>query len=139
MFCGGFVLFASPAFAQCDEDKFVDNCAVNLGDDYGYLRTFDVEEIEGSTNYPYTGAFLFRKGISYVFASCSSGAENAPVVVNLYNRTRKLVASTYNADLDKHYEKMVFKCSATGIFFVQSLMPMNAITCGITMLGFNAQ
>ena len=136
---GAFALLANPVLGQCNEGDFVDACAVNLGDDYSYLRTFDAEEIESSTDYPYTGAFLFRKGINYVFTSCGVGENNAQIVVNLYNRTRKLVASTYNSETDKHYEKMLFKCNATAIFFVQTLTALDDNSCGITMLGFNAQ
>lgn len=133
----GFAFIGNSAMGQCDVDQFVDDCAGTLGEDYSYLRMFDAEEIEGATNYPYTGAFLFRKGINYVFTSCAVSDSNAPVVVNLYNRTRKLVASTYNEETDKHYEKMIFKCNATGIFFVQTLTTVNESSCGITMLGFS--
>ena len=134
-----FVLSVSPVSAQCDVDDFVDACASNLGDDYLYLRTFEAEEVEGSTNYPYTGAFLFRKGINYVFAICPGDTETDKLVVNLYNRNRKLVASNWNWETDQHYDKMIFKCSATGIFFVQTLMSLTDENCGITMLGFDAQ
>lgn len=137
----GFTLFNMSAIAQCDDQGFVDACAFHLGDEYSYLRTFEVEEKEGSTDYPYTGAFLFRKGINYVFTSCGVGiSENAErIVVNLYNRTRKLVASSYNKESGKHYDKMIFKCNATGIFFVQTLAVLDENSCGITMLGFDAQ
>ena len=135
---GLFSASFNPVMAQCDVDDFVDACAGELGEEYYYLRTFDAEEIEGSTNYPYTGAFLFRKGINYVFAMCEGDAEQGQIVVNLYNRTRKLVASTYNEEAEKYHDKMIFRCSATGIFFVQTLMPLSQGNCGITMLGFTA-
>lgn len=135
----GIVFLSSPATAQCDETVFVDACAANLGEEYSYLRTFESEEIEESTDYPYTGAFLFRKGVNYVFTSCGVSEKEERIVVNLYNRTRKKVASTYNKESGKHYEKMIFKCNATGIFFVQTLTALDEKSCGITMLGFSAQ
>ena len=135
----GFALLSSTAIAQCEEQEFVDHCAANLSDEYAYLRTFEAEEIEGSTNYPYTGAFLFRKGVNYMFTSCGVSEDYHRIVVKLYNRTRKLVASSYNSESGKHYDRMVFKCNATGIFFVQTLTTLNETSCGITMLGFEAQ
>jgi len=135
----GFVSSYYQAIAQCDVDNFVDECASSLGEDFAFLRSFEAEEIKGSTNYPYTGAFLFRKGINYVFTSCPGEEDGPKIVVNLYNRTRKLVATTYNKETDKYYSKMIFKCSATGIFFVQTLMPLGENNCGLTMLGFDAQ
>lgn len=135
----GFALFGTNVLAQCDEDEFVDHCAANLGDEYGYLRTFESEEIEECTDYPYTGAFLFRKGVNYIFTSCGVSEDYHRIIVKLYNRTRKLVASSYNKESGKHYDRMVFKCNATGIFFVQSLTTVDENSCGITMLGFSAQ
>ena len=136
---GAFIIFGNPVMAQCDQDGFVDNCAGNLGEGFSYLRTFEAEEIEGSTNYPYTGAFLFRKGVNYVFSMCEDVADSSKIVVNIYNRTRKLVVSSYHEETDKYFSKMLFKCNATGIFFVQTLMPLGEDKCGITMLGFSAE
>jgi len=134
-----FAFPGNPVSAQCDADGFVDECAGNLGEEYSYLRSFEAEEIEGSTNYPYTGAFLFRKGINYVFTMCEGQPDGEKIVVKLYNRTRKLVATSYNEETDKHYNKMIFRCNATAIFFVQTLMPLGEGGCGLTMLGFDAQ
>lgn len=136
---GALMFISNPVVAQCDVDDFVDGCAANLGEEYSYLRTFEAEEIEGSTDYPYTGAFLFRKGINYVFAMCEGQGEGSQMVVKLYNRNRKLVVSTHDEESGKYYDKMIFKCSATGIFFVQALMPLAGDNCGIAMLGFDAQ
>ena len=136
---GAFSIFVNPVNAQCDEDGFVDACAGNLGEGYSYLRTFEAEEIKGSTNYPYTGAFLFRKGVNYVFTMCEGVTDSSKIVVNVYNRTRKLVVSSYHEETDRYFDKMIFKCNATGIFFVQTLMPLGEDNCGITMLGFTAE
>ena len=136
---GAMMLNANPVSAQCDVDDFVDGCAARLGEEYSYLRTFEAEELEGSTDYPYTGAFLFRKGINYVFAMCEGQGESFQMVIKLYNRNRKLVVSTYDEDTEHYYDKMIFKCSATAIFFVQTLMPLAEGDCGIAMLGFDAQ
>ena len=135
---GCTILHCWPASAQCEEDKFIDSCAVLL-DDYKYIRTYNAVEIEGSTNYPYSNAYIFSKGVEYVIITCDQGDNDKKTVINLYNRSRKPVASNYDKNTNKHYEKIIFKCSATGVFFIQTLLGLKENNCGISMLGFKGK
>jgi len=122
-------------FGQCEKDDFSDKCAVFL-DNYNYVRSYEATEIEGSTNYPHSNAYIFSKGMAYIITRCDQGNDQNTMIVNLYNPSRKLVASTYDKKTDKHYSKIIFHCSATGIFFIQPLVSIKEGGCGISMLGF---
>jgi len=122
---------------QCEEDAFLDNCSVTL-DDYTYIRSYDAIEVEGSTNYPYSNAYMFGKGTEYIITACDQD-NGQKIIVKLYNRSRKLVASNYNEDTGKHYPKIIFQCSATGVFFIQTLVSIKEGGCGISMLGFKSK
>jgi len=128
-------LFPRIASAQCEDDEFLDHCFELLGD-YTYIKTYESEAKEGSSKYPHTNAYIFSKGTRYVITACGKNSEGDKMIINLYNRNRRLVASSFNKRGERNYSKIIYNCSATGIYYIQPIIDKKDGRCGISILGF---
>ena len=70
-------------------------------------------------------------------AICSGTQKsNKKLVVNLYDRNRQLISSSYYKPKNMHVPKVGYKCSATGVYYIEAFFEDNAENCGIIILGF---
>lgn len=126
--------FASMAFTSnppCGTDAFLENCAPSLGD-FFFLKTFDVQPKEAGDKTQVK--YIMSKGASYRIAICDSGDEKNPMKVKLLNRDKKLIATNYLNS--KYYPSIDFKCTATGVYYIESSFKPNKEGCGAIILGF---
>jgi len=120
--------------AQCESDAFLDNC-VELIDNYTYVKVFNVTTDKKTTKVEYSS--VFSKDHEYILAICSGTQKsNKKLVVNLYDRNRQLISSSYYKPKNMHVPKVGYKCSATGVYYIEAFFEDNAENCGIIILGF---
>lgn len=134
------VLFFSLTFsltiaAQCSSDAFYDNCSTNLGKAL-FIKAFNVESKsfkkgESSVEYNY----VFSKGTTYTITSCDTESNN--MIIELYDRNKKLIATNYDKTKRKFYPKIGYPCNATGVYYLKYKFKKDAEGCGISMLGFS--
>jgi len=127
-------LTSTITFAQCDSDEFLDECA-ELLDDYTYVKVFDVNTDKKVTKMEYSS--VFSKNHEYRLA-IKGGTElsQKKIIVNLYDRNKKLISSSYYKPQNLHVSKLGYKCSATGVYYIEAYFEDNATNCGIIILGF---
>lgn len=119
--------------AQCEDETFVDNCA-SLLDTYVYIKTFNIEHSKQSQESEYS--YVFCKGASYVITVCDPKSGDDKLIVELYDKEKKFVASNYNSKTNKFYPKIGYPCSATGVYYMKYKFKSGKPACGISMIGF---
>ncbi len=127
-------VFALPelAFGQCDSDAFLDNCASGL-DDFTFIKAFNTSmNKNGTEEYSY----VFSKGSTYMILACDPDIDGKRMIVNLYDRNRKLIVSSYNKKTKTFYPDLVYPCSATGVYYMEVTFEGSKGGCGVTVLGF---
>ncbi|HKK63334.1 MAG TPA: hypothetical protein VJ951_12290 [Bacteroidales bacterium] len=118
--------------AQCDSDTFLDNCAAKL-DTYTFIKAFNTSMRKTQTvEYSY----VFSKGSTYLIIPCDEGIEGRRMIVNLYDRNHKLIASTYNKRKKTFYPDLAYPCSATGVYYMEVTFDGSKGGCGVCLLGF---
>lgn len=119
-------------FGQCQTDEFLDNCASKL-EDYTFIKAFNTDlQKAGSEEFSY----VFSKGSTYLIIICDQNIAGNRMVVNLFDRNRKLIASSYNAKTKTYYPDLLYPCTATGVYYLEASIEGAKGGCGVTILGF---
>ena len=110
-------LFANnSASAQCNDD-LLGSCMPQIGK-FKFLKHFPVRLKESKSGAPIEKVkfkITLSKGNNYIFAACNAQEFPGKVVMNLYQGMR-LVATSYDQATKKHYPKMNYNCSMSGIY-----------------------
>lgn len=115
--------------AQCNDEDFMDNCA-ELLDNYTFIKSFEHSDSKGGAKSE--NSYVFSKDHSYIITICDQGS--AKLIVNLYDRNRKLISS--NKASGKYFNKLVYQCTTTGVYYIESYLDNNSKGCGLSILGF---
>jgi len=119
-------------FGQCQTDEFLDNCASKL-EDYTFIKAFNTDLPKaGSEEFSY----VFSKGSTYLIIICDQNITGNRMVVNLFDRNRKLIASSYNPKTKTYYPDLLYPCTATGVYYLEASIAGAKGGCGVTILGF---
>ena len=129
------ILFTNPFVtnAQCDDEDFLDDCAEMLGE-YVFVKSFNIEQSKQNEITEYS--YVFSKGTSYVLTICDQNSGEDKMIVELYDRSRKLVASNYDKRSKKFYPKIGYPCSATGVYYMKYKFKSGKPSCGVSIVGF---
>jgi hypothetical protein len=123
---------SNTVYGQCQTDEFLDNCASKL-EDYTFIKAFNSAMTkQGKEEFSY----VFSKGSSYLIIVCDQGIAGSRMVVNLYDRNRKLIASSYNPKTKTYYPDLLYPCAATGVYYLEATFDGAKGGCGVTILGF---
>lgn len=114
--------------AQCDEKKLKKECYEKL-DNFIFIKSFNITE--GETTFSY----VFSKGTTYLITSCFQDTENK-MVVELYDRNKKLIATNYYKKKDQFFPKIGYQCTATGVYYLKYYFRDQNNTCGTSVIGF---
>ncbi len=123
----------SAAHAQCSSDAFMDNCS-NLLDDFTFIKSFEFSNPKGGVKNEYS--YVFSKGSSYRIVICDENIANNKMVISLYDRNHKLIASNYDKASKKIFPALTYPCSATGVYYIEYSFQGDKSKCGINILGF---
>ena len=134
----GLLFYISPkvSLAQCDEDDFMDECATRI-DKFVFAKSFDInndlsKKSDGKVEYSY----VFSKGTSYSITVCDLNQNGNRMIVDLYDRNRKFVASSYSKRTKKYYPKITYPCNATGVYYLKYRFEGGKPSCGVSIIGF---
>jgi len=131
------MLFPNIGYGQCDTDLFLDQCAQNLGT-YNYIKSFNISVTSRKKAYP-EYSYVFSKGSKYMLIVCDEFMVEGKMVVNLYDREHNLLASSYDAENDKYYPNLIYSCSTTGVYYIQTTFLGSKGGCGLCILGFTKE
>ena len=121
-------LYNISGFSQCDDENFLDKCSGELNG-FTFVKSF---ESSGKQEFSY----VFSKDHNYILTVCDQVTGGGRMIVSLYDRSHKLLLSSYNKPGKKYYPSVSFKCTATGVYYIETSFDENAKGCGVSILGF---
>ena len=128
----GFLAFPGLIYAQCDSDSFLDNCASRL-ETFTFIKAFNTSLKKAEkTEYSY----VFSKGSNYMIIVGDLDIAGERMIINLYDRNHKLIASRFNAKTKSYYPNLEYPCSATGVYYMEVTFEGPKGGCGVCILGF---
>jgi|ERR1035437_2615899 hypothetical protein len=119
---------------DCGSDAFIDKCAPALGD-YTFIKTFNID-VSKSKEKKIEFSYVFSKGSNYRIVICDQNTDGNKMIVNFYDRNKKLIASNYMKSSKKFFPTLNYTCSATGVYYVESSFEGGKDGCGANILGF---
>lgn len=128
-------LFPKSLFGQCESDILLDKCASDLGT-YNYIRSYKVNAYsrrKADSEFSY----VFSKGSTYIMLPCTENSDYGKMVISIYDRDHKLLASTYDENTRKYYSDLQYPCSVTGLYYIKATFKDTKRGYGTCILGFN--
>ena len=126
-----FILSFSPP--PCDPDKLLAACAASL-EDYVFIKSFKVESGKSGDKTEYS--YVLSRGVNYRIVVGEAAGESGKMIVNLFDRNKKLIATNYLKSSKKIFPVINYMCSATGVYYVEAFFEGDKKGCGINILGF---
>lgn len=118
---------------DCGSDAFLDKYAPALGD-FTFIKAFNVETKKSDEKNEIS--YVFSKGSNYRIVICDQNSDGNKMVVNLYDRNKKLIVSNYLKRSKKFFPTINYTCVATGVYYVESYFENGKSGCGVNILGF---
>ena len=120
------LLMGGSSTAQCDNSALKSECS-SLLNSFIFVKSFNVSKASEFS-------YVFSKGTTYVITCCDPAADGKKMVVELYDRNRKKIAS--NVVKGKYYSKIGYPCGATGVYYMKYSFQGGASGCGVSVIGF---
>jgi len=124
---------AQNASAQCDAEKYANECITNLQAGFTFLKSFDIDG-QGGARDKVEHSYVFTKGAQYQIVMCNPGEGTDGLIVNLLDSGRTQVASSYWQG--RHLKGLSFLPNATGIHSMQFTFDGSEHHCAGSVLGF---
>lgn len=118
---------------DCDTNKLMETCASEL-DDYVYIKSFDISTKKEEDKVEYS--YVLSRDVTYRIITCEMDVEKRAMIINLFDRAHKLIASNYLKSSKKIIPILNYQCSATGVYYVEASFERKNGGCGINIIGF---
>lgn len=122
--------------AQCEDEKFLDNCAAML-DKFVFIKAFNIDADKGKAGEGTEFSYVLSKGTTYMITICDKAENGNRLILELYDRNKKLIASSFNKKDKKYYPKIGYPCAATGVYYLKYRFEGSKEGCGVSILGFD--
>jgi hypothetical protein len=117
----------------CNTEALMEDCASEL-EDYVFVKNFDVVTDKSGQKIDYS--YVLSRGIEYKIVICEKTNSNRRMIVNFYDRNRTLVATNFQKSNKKIFPNITYKCSATGVYYVEAFYEGESGGCGLNIIGF---
>jgi hypothetical protein len=116
-----------------DPEVLLTKCAPSL-EDFVFITTFKINSDKDGdkTNYSY----VLSRGTNYKIVVCEEGNGGNKMIVNFYDRNKKLVASNYLKPGRKYFPSISYNCQVTGVYYVEAYFEGEKKGFGLNILGF---
>jgi hypothetical protein len=118
---------------ECGSDEYLEKFAPALGD-YTFIKVFNVQVNKADAKSEFS--YVFSKGSNYRIVIGDVNEEGNRMIVSLFDRNKKLIASNYLKSSRKFFPSINYACSATGVYYVEAAFENGKTGCGINILGF---
>ncbi|MBA7542715.1 hypothetical protein ES705_35039 [subsurface metagenome] len=103
------------------EEKMVDDCVFNAGENTTYLKDYIIKlpKVDSNKEAPvYKATVVLVKTTRYRFTICNSANSEGKGIIQIYDNLR-LLGSSYNPQTGKIYNSFDFPCNKTGQYNIQ--------------------
>lgn len=121
--------------AQCEDESFLDNCASSLKDNT-FLKAYKVSSAQAPKPNGKEFSYVFSKGTDYTLIVCQHNESGSKMIANIYDRNKKLVASSYDKRTKTHFPALAYTCKATGVYYIRFMFDEDKPGCGVSIMGF---
>lgn len=128
-----FICATKGLSAQCSSDAFMDNCS-NALDEFTFIKSFEYANPKAGAKGEYS--YVFSKGSTYRIIVCDENIAGNKMIISLYDRNHKLIASNFDKASKKVFPSLSYPCSATGVYYIEYSFQGDKAKCGINILGF---
>lgn len=118
---------------KCDLDALFESNAANI-QPYTLIKKFDVEVDKDGNKVEYS--YVFSRDCEYKILIFDLNEEGKRMVINFYDRNKKLISTNYVKSSKKVFPSITYKCSATGVYYIEAYFEGDEKGCGINILGF---
>lgn len=126
-------LFAQVSEAQCNPQKYVDECIPKLQEGFNFLKSYTIDGQAGAKK-KVEYSYVFTKGAQYQISICNGGDGTDGIVLTLYDSNRRKVGTSL---INGNYlSGFVYPCNATGIYYITFTFENSKNYCGASVLGF---
>ncbi len=119
-------------YADCTSEAFIDTCTGKLKG-FAFLKAYKVNSKQAKGGKPIEYSYVFSKNTNYMLSVCNG--EGGNMVVNLYDKNRRLLATSFDKRTNKNYPALIYRCTATGVYYI-SFEFSGGEGCGASVLGF---
>ena len=119
--------------AQCAPEAFSKQCSALLTN-YTFIKAFNINHTQKDESTEYS--YLFCKNTSYVIAVFDDNESQDKIVVELYDKNKKIVSSNYNKKTKKFYSKIGMNCTSTGVYYMKYRSLSGKPVCALSNIGF---
>lgn len=121
-------VFSSGASAQCKSE----DCAAKVNEGYTFLKSYQIQIPKPGDQVEYS--YVFSKETNYMLMLCN-GSATQNTIVTIYDSNRKMIATNYDKANNKIFPALVYRCSATGIYYMKFSF-LNNPDCSVGVLAF---
>jgi len=129
----GIYSFKPSAGKSCDLDALFEANAASL-QPYTFIKKFDVQADKSGDKVVYS--YVLSRDSEYKIMIVDLNESGKKMIVDFYDRNKKLIASNYLKSSKKVFPAITYKCSATGVYYVEAYFEGEKNGCGINILGF---
>jgi len=115
---------------NCDTSVLASECVRQMPKKFSVLKTFPLARRKDQTYAECS--YVLTKGTRYNIGACITAKDN--LKIEIFNSRRVLVASITGK---KKYSKLVYKCVASGIYYMRFSIANSPDICGATLLSFS--
>lgn len=124
---------ANRRIENCDTDQLMENCASEL-DDFVFIKSFDIVTSNSENKVEYS--YVLSRDATYRIVICEMDATEKTMVVNLFDRSHKLIASNQIKASKKIFPILTYQCAATGVYYLEAHFEQKNGGCGLNIIGF---
>ncbi len=117
----------------CDAKAYKDRCVKSLPEGYTFLKSYTIDG-KGGSRKDVEYSYIFSKNTEYLVMLANSGNDTKGLKVTLYDSNRRPLATSYNKG--RYYPAMIYKCHATGIYFIRFSFENTNDYCAGSVLAF---
>lgn len=132
------LMFISFSFTRipgkgCDLESLFESNATKL-QPYTFMKKFDVQVDKSGNKIEYS--YVLSRDSEYKIMIADLNEDGKKMVVNFYDRNKKLIASNYVKASKKVFPSITYKCAATGVYYIEAFFEGEKDGCGINIIGF---
>ncbi|MEN7550142.1 hypothetical protein AAG747_19640 [Rapidithrix thailandica] len=133
LFFSGILFTCASTYAQCNAELYINKSMRSLANGYQFSKSFRIDGRGGARKkIEYT--CVFSKDTNYQINISGKDGGAHGIIGTLYDsRRNKIVTSYYN---NKFSPGWIYKCRATGIYYLSFTFKDSKSFCGAAVLGF---
>lgn len=128
-----FLTISFSFYDKCDLESLFEKNITNL-QPYTFIKKFDIEINKRENKIEYS--YVFSRDSEYKIIVCDLNNEGKKMIINFYDRNHKLVMSNFVKSSKKQFPSISYKCSATGVYYMEAFFEDGNTGCGVNILGF---